>query len=399
MNTPELIPGGPEGRMGKTLGKIKTGDLSRAYNHVQSIVNDATTDASYREKCEGLLELIKLAQHLQQGRLRMENAVAAYDDLKKGRLVLTSADIGSGDVETLLELLFNMIEAAKEKGKEDDTKTAAAAKADRDDKKAESAAKVDEGKQIDKIAEGLLLKEVGKTSEGLSLAILPVSAELAKSRTDNKTGFQTITGKNYQPLTTTTDEIHAITRSFVATDIHSHLKRAGANAAVTIEPIEKRTPIYEAPAAESAGMWQKLFGGEPPKPKKIGENVEAFPFKFFNEKAAGTEQAYRLSLIVIDTEGAPYIDPTTKRHGCAFDGSIVLPKSLAEKALETIRKNPGFAKELFTKLDPEMMASQEGFMPKIAKTLVLPPGKAKEAFVGGSSVHYPQSINPAFIVG
>lgn len=133
--------------------------------------------------------------------------------------------------------------------------------------------------------------------------------------------------------------------------------------------------------------WQKLYADS-----GITSAVTIAPLEYAAQKpvplsritgnSSDTAQLFTLSYLVMGNN-LEYADPTTGRSGNHFMGNVFLPRELAEKALIHIQKNPTLAREIFRKMEPEIISEQENIkhfpLPADTKMAVIPLN-SKDAF-------------------
>lgn len=112
--------------------------------------------------------------------------------------------------------------------------------------------------------------------------------------------------------------------------------------------------------------WDKLFASQGVStavtvaPVKHDANGSwTVPLSKFTRNPSDTEPAYQLIYMVMGNEHQVYPDPTTKRSGNNFCGCVILTKKKAEQTLDEIRRNPRFAREIFRRMEPELLQEQE----------------------------------------
>ena len=215
-----------------------------------------------------------------------------------------------------------------------------------------------------------LLSEIDKAGRLATHTVM--TEELAKERGVD-TGFRTIIDEKENPRSSLRSIIE--NPGFFDGSQYTHIMRKeDVNVIIKIEPMPRTKSVYEE--VEKKGLFRAKK-----ERVKTGERQENRPFSEISGNEEDKEATYKISYIVSGTDREEYRDPTTRRYGGIFMGHILLPEKLAKKAFEEIEKDPNFARDILAKLDPKLMASQEGFMPKGKKALVVPEQGNDRAFV------------------
>ncbi len=351
------------------LKAISITELGQAITVMRN--NAKQVDPIHKKKAEVALFLVELLEPAKRGMIHMQNAAAKYNflDLEAGVHYLA----GNIDSKTmnLARLLYDRLVQEK--------REASAAKKDAQQETVQTAAST---KEISALQEKLLVDEVG--AKGKVIVSAPMSHELSKARRVS-TGFQTVSSPDFPTWSMQGGIGREVQNSFGIGNILYLLEEKNIPAAVTLEPLTTSKPIYEAPPAPK-GFFKKMFAGIP-EPKLVGTQTEAMPISTFTRNPQDKEQAWRINLIVTGTRERPYRDPTTNREGCSFYGGLVLPKSLAERAFHQIQSNPKLVFTMFAQVDPELMKSQEGFMPGINQIVIVPPENQRSAYIFNANKH------------
>ena len=168
--------------------------------------------------------------------------------------------------------------------------------------------------------------------------------------------------------------------------VSMELARNDIDSVITIVPITERKPVYgETEVVEKKpflGFWKKEVKRK--VTGEIGERKEPMSMGVLNGDEEDTEPAYEIFCYLGATKSHPQMD-TRGRPGSMVQFHAILPKSLAQKAFETIQQDPGFMKEIIKQLDEEMaeeMTSNKRFPQGVGGNfLIIPEGKARDALV------------------
>ncbi len=217
-----------------------------------------------------------------------------------------------------------------------------------------------------------------------------ISSEFARSRNLPHSGFNDVADSRI-PRPVGIRIVSNQLGDFGVPNIITTLNNSDINAAVTVGPLTEQQPIYKTPPAPK-GL-AKLFSGTP-QPQRVGyENVPTPMSRYTGDKTQ-KEQAYCLTYVVTGTEAKPYTDPDTRRRGNVFIACVFMPKALAQRTFAEAAKNPHLLRDLFKHLDSELVDSETPHMPTEDKILIVPEGKAKDAFAREGYEYRPQ---PEFI--
>lgn len=357
------------------LSRTEWKDIAALKEHFKIQRNEVSIDdADVFEINSSLAELLFLLLQAKNGSFRMDSALRKFDDLRIGYEYLQSmpsADAyltslsGNNHMKSLIDQLYRKIE------------TEAAKRSERASaRKSEETSRQAEGAEANDIRDALLLKDIHEN--GRSFINTSISGEFGRARGFHSRGFQTVR----DPRETRGGRRVGmeVDNAFGTSRLRYMLEDQGIQLAVTAEPVTDDVPVYETPPAPT-GFLAKMFAGKP-EPKQVGTRKEAAPLSHFNEIKQGTEQAWRISIIIVGSsaKGNGYRDSDTRRFGNQICGGIYLPKDAAERAMARIQRDPAFVRQLLRTFDSELMKEQEPNMPKIDRAFILPIGQTEQGY-------------------
>ncbi len=375
-------------------------ELARVDSELRTLISENTENPELWEDMTCALQLFHEVERVRRGSFVLERAVKQYEDLRRGRLYFgRTGGTGVGAVDSSITLLFNAIERAADSARirgtpqttqvVQDTRDAVIPLVQRAPPPPVSPPPPESAPETSR---DRLIREVALLSQDRSVFMASVGPEIAGARNSN-TGFTSYVGEKYPPALRGEAAGSSIQQSFHP-DIRSLLRNADVNAAVTIEPLVTRTPVYAPVPPKPRGM--AGWFASTPEPRQTGETVTPVPMSETTGDARDTEPAFRLNIIITGTEGNEYRDVTTNRTGCYLQAALVLPERIAKKALAAIDRDPAAALKILEQADPQLFGEQRAFMPTVKRMLVLRPEHRDQALVRNQR-QIVESIDSRFI--
>ncbi len=241
------------------------------------------------------------------------------------------------------------------------------------DARHETASKVQDAKNVDRLQENLLLRDV--YDKGTMGVHAPISVEFAKQRGMNSGGQMVVDPRNpnQHPF------MHLLRNQMIAfgADITQVLKNQKKQpAAVGMYPLTREVPLYTTPPAPT-GFFARFQSA--PTPIQTGSRTESMPISAFKERGTN-EPAYCIAYKVEGTDSEPYRDPATNRDGCVCSAFVVLPQSLAQRVYAHIQKNPKLIRKILAQIDPALMSEQQKYMPPEREIFIQPAVNPSQAY-------------------